>query len=122
MEFAILLPLVFLIIAGIVDFGTAFFTKIELTNAAREGARAAVITGTPVTAVQARASAAAIGVNGLTVPNPTVCPTPAPSDSATVLVEATAEWRLLKPALNLFGAGSSLPTKLSAQAVMKCGG
>ena len=73
-EFALLLPVVFLIIAGIVDFGTVFFTKIELTNAAREGARAAVVTGTSVANVQARATAAAPGVNGFAAPAPSVCP------------------------------------------------
>ncbi|MEO7753772.1 MAG: TadE/TadG family type IV pilus assembly protein [Terracoccus sp.] len=119
-EFALLLPVVFLIIAGIVDFGTVFFTKIELTNAAREGARAAV-TGSIVVDVQARALAALPGVNGPSVPGPVVCPVPGVG-TATVIVEAPAGWRLLKPALNLLGAGSALPTTLSAKAVMKCGG
>lgn len=42
-EFAIIFPLLLLVVAGIVDFGRAFFTQIQLTNAAREGARAAVV-------------------------------------------------------------------------------
>ena len=37
-EFALLLPLLFLVIFGAIDFGRMFFIKIALTNAAREGA------------------------------------------------------------------------------------
>ena len=47
-----------LVIAGIIDFGRAFFTQIELTNAAREGARAAVVS----TATRGRVEARAAGV------------------------------------------------------------
>jgi Flp pilus assembly protein TadG len=38
-EFAIIAPLLLLLLAGIADFGRAFQTYIVLTNAAREGAR-----------------------------------------------------------------------------------
>ncbi len=38
-EFALILPLMVLIIAGIFDLGRAFFASITITNAAREGAR-----------------------------------------------------------------------------------
>ena len=37
-EVAILLPMLLLLILGAMDFGRMFFTKIVLTNAAREGA------------------------------------------------------------------------------------
>jgi Flp pilus assembly protein TadG len=38
-EFALILPLMVLVIAGIFDLGRAFFASITITNAAREGAR-----------------------------------------------------------------------------------
>ncbi|OGO60464.1 MAG: hypothetical protein A2032_01530 [Chloroflexi bacterium RBG_19FT_COMBO_49_13] len=38
-EFALVLPLFVLIIAGIFDLGRAFYASITITNAAREGAR-----------------------------------------------------------------------------------
>ena len=41
-EMALMLPVLILLIGGIVDFGRAYYTQIMLTNAAREGARAAV--------------------------------------------------------------------------------
>lgn len=50
-EAAIILPLLLLLIFGIVDYSRAMFTKNTLTNAARSGARAAVVTSplSPVT-------------------------------------------------------------------------
>ncbi len=38
-EFAIVAPLLFILIFGIIDFGRAFFLLNNLTNAARDGAR-----------------------------------------------------------------------------------
>ena len=43
-EFALVLPLLLLLIAGVWDFGSAFLLKDKMTNAAREGARIAVST------------------------------------------------------------------------------
>jgi Flp pilus assembly pilin Flp len=41
-EFALLLPLLVLLLFGFIQFGLAFNTRIQATNAAREAARAAV--------------------------------------------------------------------------------
>lgn len=43
-EMAILLPLLFLLVFGIFEFGRAMYIKNTLTHAARAGARAAVVT------------------------------------------------------------------------------
>ena len=40
-ELALVLPLLILLLAGVADLGRAFFSYIQITNAAREGARAA---------------------------------------------------------------------------------
>ncbi|MDD2921625.1 MAG: TadE/TadG family type IV pilus assembly protein [Anaerolineales bacterium] len=37
-EFALALPILLLLRVGVLDFGMAFFVKVELENAAREGA------------------------------------------------------------------------------------
>ena len=37
-EFALVLPILLLLILGVMDFGRMFYTKMVLTNAAREGA------------------------------------------------------------------------------------
>jgi Flp pilus assembly protein TadG len=53
-EFAIVLPLLLLILVGIIDFGLLFQRYQVLTNAAREGARVSVLPGYQVADVQAR--------------------------------------------------------------------
>jgi Flp pilus assembly protein TadG len=46
-EFALILPLLLVLVFGIVDFGLALFDKAVITNAAREGARAGMVYRTP---------------------------------------------------------------------------
>jgi Flp pilus assembly protein TadG len=54
LEVAFILPLVLLISVGIFEFGRAYEAMQVLTNAAREGARIAILTGQPPGAVEAR--------------------------------------------------------------------
>ncbi len=56
-EVALTLPLLLLITIGIFEFGHAYQTQQVLTNAAREGARVAVLPAQPSGAVQARVTA-----------------------------------------------------------------
>jgi Flp pilus assembly protein TadG len=48
-EFALVLPLLLALLCGIVDFGWLYYNQITLNNAAREGARYAVIHYDPST-------------------------------------------------------------------------
>ena len=54
LEAAITVPIILLISVGIFEFGRAYQTWQVLTNAAREGARIAVLTGTTDAAVTTR--------------------------------------------------------------------
>ena len=54
-EFALVLPLLLLVIVGIFDFGFLFRDYGVITNAAREGARIGVLSGYTTTDVQNRA-------------------------------------------------------------------
>lgn len=47
-EFALVLPVLLLLVMGVIQFGIIFSAQIALTNAAREGARAAAV-GTKIT-------------------------------------------------------------------------
>lgn len=80
MEFAVVAPLFFLLILGMVEFGRMMMVQQILTNASREGARIAVLDNTTtadvVTAVQNYLSSG--GVSGASV---TVSPDP-PSSAA----------------------------------------
>lgn len=42
-EFALILPVLLIVLCGIIDFGWLYYNQITLNNAAREGARYAVI-------------------------------------------------------------------------------
>ena len=42
-EFAIVMPLLFVILFGIIDFGILLYDKAMITNASREGASAGIV-------------------------------------------------------------------------------
>lgn len=56
-EFALVLPLLLLVMLGIAEFGFMFQRYEVVTNAAREGARLAVLPGYDLTDVRARVAA-----------------------------------------------------------------
>jgi hypothetical protein len=47
-EFAIILPLLLLVVFGIIEFGLLLFNKQIITNASREGARAGIVNRDPM--------------------------------------------------------------------------
>lgn len=51
-EFALIAPVFFVVILGIVEFGRMMMVQEILTNAARVGARAAILSGSSTTSVQ----------------------------------------------------------------------
>jgi Flp pilus assembly protein TadG len=62
-EFALVIPIFLLVLSGILDFGFMLYSRMTVINAAREGARAAVIADkdTRVVVAQQRAKSAASG-------------------------------------------------------------
>ena len=54
-EFALILPLLVMFVFGIVEFGRFYNTRIQLTSAVREGARAAALGSDPTAATRAGA-------------------------------------------------------------------
>lgn len=46
-EFAIVLPLLVILVFGIIEFGLALYDKAVITNASREGARAGIVAVNP---------------------------------------------------------------------------
>jgi len=72
-EFALVLPMLLLVVLGIAEFGFIFQRYEVLTNAAREGARIAVLPGYTTADVQARVAAyVAAGQVPTTAANPAV--------------------------------------------------
>jgi hypothetical protein len=56
-EFALVCPLFLLLLGGIIEFGQAFRIQHALSNAARRGARSAIVEGTTVSTVKSTISA-----------------------------------------------------------------
>jgi Flp pilus assembly protein TadG len=69
-EFALVIPLFLLLFMAIVDFGSAVFTYNSLTNAAREGARLAIVNQDTTSVVQRAEHQVAIAE--INAPNVTV--------------------------------------------------
>jgi Flp pilus assembly protein TadG len=90
-EFALVLPIFLLVLGGIMDFGFMFFSRVNLINATREGARWAVsqsdVTSIPTNGSNKglQQSGGAIGANmaGLTWANLTVTLTCVPAAGGT---------------------------------------
>ena len=112
-EFALVLPLLLLLLGGIIDFGFALNTQISLTHAAREGVRVEALgTGDAVEVALAAFTAPAATDEDAVIDR--ACPS---DDGARVVV--TANSRIFFMGL-LPVVDNELP--LAGQAVMRCGG
>jgi Flp pilus assembly protein TadG len=79
-EFALILPLLLIILFGIVDAGRFFFRYNELQNAVREGARAGAVMAIPDLTLIRQRIAARVTAEGVDVaPLVSFCPPPVPA-------------------------------------------
>ena len=114
-EFALVLPILLLLLGGIIDFGFAFNTQISLTHAAREGVRHyAVEKDVDEAEAVARAAFTAPATTPATAVVDRTCPS---ENGARVVVKANS--RIFFMGLLPF-VDNQLP--LEGQAVMRCGG
>lgn len=90
MKFALILPLLMLLLAGILDFGLIFSRYLTVAAAAREGARSAALGGSDLTAIAAVKNVAhSISPGQLVI---TVCPAVRESgNSVTVVVSSPVQ-------------------------------
>ena len=127
-EFAISLPVLLFVLAGIIDFGFLFQRYEVVTNAAREGARLKSLPAISTTAdIQARVSAyltdaglnpglATTSVNAVAIPiNPAGTVT---ASGNQVVVQYPYQFRVLSPISGLIG-GSFGTVTLTASAMMR---
>jgi Flp pilus assembly protein TadG len=119
---AIVLPLLLLILFGIIDFGLVLNRQLLLTEAAREGARFAAVTGADQSAVQAKVTTI-LGESPSSV-TLTPCPVDATgAQDATVQVTFTYQTKTpLGSMMLLFGQDAVDSFQLDAQGVMSCVG
>ena len=116
-EFAVVAPVFFLVVLGIIEFGRMIMVQQVLTNAAREGARIAVLDSATTARVETRVTdyLASANLSGATVtitPNP---PNTAGFDQP-VTVRVDVPFAAVSALSRPFLAGS---TTLTAQSVMR---
>ena len=133
-EFAIVAPLLFVLLFGIIEFSVALFDQAMLTNASREGARQGIVfnLGNPLTIPQIEAivdayltdpdngSSRLISLGGASTHNTVVIPDgPDPGDRLTVTVNYTYTFLVLRPLVALLGGALPGTLDLSATTVMR---
>jgi Flp pilus assembly protein TadG len=123
-EFVVAFPLLMLILSGILDFGMMMRSYEVVTNAAREGARVAILEGYDSNDVQARVTEYT-NASGLGGPGPvaTTVTVPVTTTAGTftarsVTVTWTYQMAVLGAASALFG-GSIGNVPLTATSVMR---
>lgn len=109
-EFALVIPLVILILLGIFDFGRAIYAYNTVSNAAREAARVAIV-NPDVAAVQAEASSQAVAL-GISPASITVefwqadlgAPCNPPEFGCVAEVTVPYQWQAITPVIgNIIG-------------------
>jgi Flp pilus assembly protein TadG len=116
-EFALLAPLLLLLVFGLVDFSRGFNAQVTVTHAAREGVRVQALGGTPAEVTTTTQNAAAPVTVAVT---PGACNAGQPTS-----VTATTQFTYVTPIsdfMQMFGGAGVLPTELSGTGVMRCGG
>ena len=122
-EFALVMPILILLLAGIFDFGMMFRSFEAVTNAAREGARVGVLPGYGTADVQTRVNdyLAVSGLTGARVINVTAVQQATGAGTFTarrVEVNYTYTFVVLGPLGSAFG-GSFGTIPLRAVSVMR---
>lgn len=110
-EFAIILPILIIVVFGIIEFGRAYNTKITLTHAAREGVREYALTQNSGNGQTAAENAA----TGLDILSLTYSNTPCTVGNPTT-VTLNYPFQLAIPFF------SSSPLILVGEGTMRCGG
>ena len=124
-EFAIVLPVLLLLIVGMIEFSLLLYNKAVLTNASREGARAGIVYAQPaITAGQVTTVVnnycqnflVTFGAATAPVTNVTGGPCGTAGNPVTVTVTYNYSFLVLPSFLTSLGSGINL----SAQTVMRC--
>jgi Flp pilus assembly protein TadG len=127
-EFAMVLPIMLLVFGGIVDFGLLLQRQQVITNAAREGARLAVLPGYTSADIQSRVTQfVREGINNdsaapvATLTQVTLTPGSGPAfQAARVSVTLADRFLILGPIVSLAGGSGSFGTiALTATTTMR---
>ena len=124
-EFALVFPLLLLVVVGIMDFGLLFQRYETVTNAAREGARIAVLPGYAQADVKARV-AQYLAASGLTATPVVAYTAPQALNVGGACVTLTGvtvgyphQYLFIGPIIRLFGGSGFATTTLTATTRMR---
>jgi Flp pilus assembly protein TadG len=127
-ELALVLPILLLVFAAIVDFALMFQRFLVVSNAAREGARIAVLPGYTLPDIQNRVTVYVREGIGDNTAAPVTVLTPVSIDppgatpafpAAQVTVTMTHNYLVLGPVTGLFGGSFTPSISLSARSTMR---
>ena len=114
-EFALVAPLLLMMVLGIAEFGRAYHVQTTLSQAAREGVRVMALQNDPAAAITAtKAAAPTLTLTNVTV-SPASCIASGTTPAATATVTVTYPLAFIS---KLFGSGVTLTGK----GVMRCNG
>jgi Flp pilus assembly protein TadG len=115
-EFALVLPVLIVVLMAIFDFGFGIYTYNVLSNAAREGARYGIIATKTDTQIKNTVISKAVGVP-LNASQITITPSPTRTSGGTITVRITYPFAPITPLIGqVFGPSGVLT--LTAQATM----
>ena len=127
-ELALVLPILLLVFAGIVDFALVCQRVLTLSNAAREGARIAVLPGYSQTDVENRVTQYVREGTGDNTLTPATVRTPVNIDppgitpafpAMQVTVTMSHTYLFVGPVMRMFGPGSLSSVTLTARSTMR---
>ncbi|MBM6622425.1 pilus assembly protein [Micrococcaceae bacterium RIT802] len=112
-EFAIVLPVLLLLLMGIIEFGHAYNAQLTVTQAAREGVRVMAISNDPAAVRTATKNAARTLYPTLTDSNVAISPVACTPGSTAVVT-------ITYPVATITGIVG--PITLTGKGTMRCGG
>ena len=123
-EFAVVMPILIFIIAGIFEFGMMFRALEAITNAAREGARVGVLPGYDVPDVQTRVdqylnASGLTGTHTTTVTNQTLATGAGTFTARSVNVSYPYTFVVLSGFAPMVGGGTFGSINLTAASIMR---
>ena len=108
LEFALVLPILLILLLGLIDFGLYFYNDLQLTHVARDAARYASVN-------QAGAANNAIDNATLVSTDITARNVDVASSGGEASVTLTATYHVITPLPNFIGIGSSLTINATAK-------
>ncbi len=119
-EFALVVPILLLVVFGIINFGFVFAQQISLSNGARQGARFAAVDGRTCDQIkeETKQGAETVGMTLAQVPSPIIAPACSgltkpctgaiPGTNVTVTLTRSAGWAVPFPPLFTSGNAPAL--------------